>query len=228
MTALPIMIFAAGFGTRMGALTRDIPKPMIHVGGRALIDHALTLVEAHGAGPVVINLHYRADVLQAHLADQPATLLTETPDILDTGGGLKAALPHLGQGPVMTLNPDAIWSGPNPLDMLRAAWDDAEMDALLLCVPLQHALGREGPGDFEDSGAGRITRPGPLVYGGVQIIRTELVQACPDKVFSLNRIWDQMIDKRRLRLAVYPGTWCDVGRPEGIGLAESLLAGDHV
>ncbi|HKL64600.1 MAG TPA: NTP transferase domain-containing protein, partial [Roseovarius sp.] len=116
--SLPVMIFAAGFGTRMGALTQDRPKPLIKVAGRALIDHALDLVAGHAPSRIVVNLHYRADQLVAHLDGRGVRLSHETPDILDTGGGLRAALPLLGDGPVLTMNSDAVWQGPNPLSHL--------------------------------------------------------------------------------------------------------------
>jgi len=146
--SLPVMIFAAGFGTRMGALTRDRPKPLIEVAGRALIDHALDLVTAYAPPRTVVNLHYRAAQLAAHLDGRGVRLSHETPDILDTGGGLRAALPLLGDGPVLTMNSDAVWQGPNPLSHLASLWDGARMGALLLCLPPDRALGHSGSGDF--------------------------------------------------------------------------------
>ncbi|WP_372921728.1 NTP transferase domain-containing protein, partial [Roseovarius sp.] len=130
-----VMLFAAGFGTRMGALTAERPKPMIEVAGRPLIDHALSLVRAHRPDRIVANVHYRPDPLIRHLEGSEVIISHETPDILETGGGLRAALPHLGEGPVFTMNTDAVWSGPNPLDLLFDLWQPARMDALLLCVP---------------------------------------------------------------------------------------------
>ena len=131
-----LMLFAAGFGTRMGALTADRPKPLVEVAGKPLIDHALDLAE--GVGPLrrVANAHYRADQLAAHLDGRDVALSREEPEILDTGGGLRAALPLLGPDPVFALNTDAVWSGPNPLRLLAEAWDPERMDALLLCVPV--------------------------------------------------------------------------------------------
>ncbi len=217
-----IMLFAAGFGTRMGALTADRPKPLIPVGGRALIDHALDIAAAHGPLRRVVNTHYRADQIAAHLADRGVSLSREHPEILDTGGGLRAALPLLGPQPVFTLNTDAVWSGPNPLDLLAQAWDPARMDALLLCVSPEQALGRTGVGDFHLSD-GRLTRGGDLVYTGAQILRTDGLSDIPDPVFSLNLLWNGMQARGRLYGVTYPGRWCDVGHPEGIALAETLL-----
>lgn len=219
-----VMLFAAGFGTRMGAMTKNRPKPLIEVAGRPLIDHALDLVSDLGPQRVVANLHYLPDQLAAHLAPKGVLLSREEPEILETGGGLRAALPLLGPDPVFTLNTDAIWSGPNPLTLLRDAWDPDRMDALLMCVPIDQTIGHTGKGDFTADAEGRITRGPGLIYGGVQILKTEGLMAIPDKVFSLNLLWDQMHSEGRLFAATYPGLWCDVGRPEGIPLAEGLIA----
>ena len=217
------MIFAAGFGTRMGQLTRTRPKPLIPVGGTALIDRALDLVRKAGIPRMVVNIHHLADQMAAHL-DQTGVLLShETPEILDTGGGLRAALPLLDTDPVFTLNPDVIWIGPNPLELLRTLWDPAQMDALLMCTPIDRTHGRVGGGDFGLSPEGRPTRGGGLVYGGAQIIKTGDLQNVPETVFSLNLLWDRMNSAGHLALAEYPGHWCDVGRPENIALAETLL-----
>ena len=219
-----VMLFAAGFGTRMGDLTKDRPKPLIKVAGRPLIDHALDLVDDLRPDRVVANLHYLPDQLEAHLAPKGVLLSQEEPDILETGGGLLAALPLLGSDPVFTLNTDAIWSGPNPLALLRDAWDPDRMDALLMCVPTPQTIGHGGTGDFTADAEGRITRGPGLVYGGAQIMKTEGLRDIPEQAFSLNILWDQMHRQGRLFAATYPGRWCDVGRPEGITLAEGLIA----
>ncbi|UWR02927.1 nucleotidyltransferase family protein [Ruegeria conchae] len=226
MTATPqaAMLFAAGFGTRMGALTKDRPKPLIKVSGRPLIDHALDLVDALRPLRVVANLHYRADQIADHLAGHDVALSLEEPRILDTGGGLRAALPLLGPEPVFTLNSDAIWAGPNPLKLLRDHWDPDEMDALLMCIPIGQAFGHAGSGDFTQDSAGRITRGAGLIYGGAQIIKTNGLHDFDEDVFSLNVLWDQMLQHNRLFALSYPGRWCDVGHPEGIDLAEGLIA----
>ncbi len=219
-----LMLFAAGFGTRMGALTKNAPKPLIEVAGKPLIDHALEHVEAHGDLRVVANLHYRADQMEAHLAPKGVMLSREEPDILETGGGLRAALPLLRSNPVFTMNSDAIWAGPNPLTLLQNAWDPQRMDALLMCILTDRVLGHAGPGDFTADKDGRITRGPGLVYGGAQILKTDGLRAFQEKAFSLNWLWDRIQDQGRLFALEYPGRWCDVGTPEGIALAESLLA----
>ncbi|MCZ0811264.1 MAG: nucleotidyltransferase family protein [Pseudomonadota bacterium] len=223
-----VMLFAAGFGTRMGALTAERPKPMIEVAGRPLIDHALSLVRAHRPDRIVANVHYRPDPLIRHLEGSEVIISHETPDILETGGGLRAALPHLGEGPVFTMNTDAVWSGPNPLDLLFDLWQPARMDALLLCVPRQNAIGHGGQGDFVVRGDAPARRGPGQIYTGLQILRTDVLNDIPNRAFSLNVLWDRMLTRKRLFAASYPGRWCDVGRPEGIALAEEMLGYRHV
>ncbi|QGY00163.1 nucleotidyltransferase family protein [Roseovarius faecimaris] len=218
-----VMLFAAGFGTRMGALTADRPKPLIEVAGKPLIDHALALIEGYGATRIVANLHYKPDMLEQHLAGTGVLFSHETPDILETGGGLRAALPLLGEGPHFTMNTDAVWRGPNPLTHLARLWHPGQMDALLLCVPPAQAVGHKGGGDFVLGDAGRITRGPGLIYTGVQIIKPDLLHEIEDRVFSLNMVWDKMLSQGRLFGAEYPGHWCDVGHPGGIALAEDML-----
>ncbi|PWE33467.1 nucleotidyltransferase [Maritimibacter sp. 55A14] len=221
------MIFAAGFGTRMGALTSDRPKPLIEVAGRLLIDHALAL--AGDMRRVVVNTHYHADQIAAHLAGRGVTLSHEAPRLLDTGGGLRQALPDLGPGPVFTLNSDAVWTGPNPLTRLGHAWDAARMDALLMLVPGAAARGHSGSGDFLMDGTGRLIRKGGrdgpvLVYSGAQIIATGALKEMPDGPFSLNLLWDRMLAEGRVHGLLHTGGWADVGTPEGIRAAEAMLA----
>lgn len=223
-TPQAVMMFAAGFGTRMGALTKDLPKPMIKVAGKPLIDHALDLAQNVKPKRIVANVHYLAPVLTNYLAPKGVVLSDETDCILDTGGGLKAALPLLGHGAVFTMNSDAIWAGPNPLKLLQSAWDPDRMDALLMCVPVKQALGHDRPGDFRTDPDGRLSRGPGLVYGGVQIIQPDGLDLITEPVFSLNVLWDQIHGDGRLFGLSYPGKWCDVGHPGGIALAEELIA----
>lgn len=222
------MLFAAGFGTRMGELTRTRPKPLIPVEGRALLDHALDMVAQVAPARVVVNTHYLGDQIATHLAGRDIALSHEVPDILETGGGLRHALPLLGDGPVFTMNTDAIWRGPNPLALALAAWDAARMDALLVTVPRENAIGHSGAGDFVADAAGRLSRGPGQVYSGVQIIKTDGLLAIPDRAFSLNLLWDKMLAHGRLYGLSYPGRWCDVGHPDGIGQAEDLLSSSDV
>ena len=226
------MLFAAGFGTRMGALTATKPKPLLTLGGQTLIDRALDIADAAGIETKVVNLHYLADQIAGHLSHRSGiSLAWEHANILETGGGLRAALPLLGKDPVYTLNPDAVFAGANPLIQLGNAWDGAKMDALLLLLPVQAVQGRDGPADFALSPDGRITRAGTTgqhLYLGAQIIRTDGLAAIPEIAFSLNRLWDQIIANGRAFGLVYQGDWCDVGTPQGLADAAVMLAAHHV
>ncbi len=228
MTPRAIMIFAAGRGTRMGALTEDRPKPLIEVAGRALIDHALDLSRDVAPLTRVVNTHYKAAMLKAHLAGQDVLFSDEPELLLETGGGLRQALPLLGDKPVFTLNSDAVWCGPNPLKLLSNAWDSGRMKALLLMVPPHAAIGHTGAGDFQMATDGRLIRGPGQVYSGAQIICTETLADVPRQVFSLNLLWDQMAARGGLFGLYYPGQWCDVGRPESIALATQMLKGPDV
>jgi MurNAc alpha-1-phosphate uridylyltransferase len=222
----PLMIFAAGFGTRMGDLTKDRPKPLIPVAGRALIDHALEIGTAAGVARTVVNTHYKADQIAAHLAGRGVTISHEAGAILDTGGGLKAALPLLGADPVAILNSDGIWTGANPLTQLARAWDPGRMEALLLLLPLDRTMAHGLKGDFRMASDGRISRGDggeDHVYIGAQILRTTRIAATPDTVFGLNKTWTEMIAAGTAFGLVHDGRWCDVGHPEGIVEAERLL-----
>lgn len=217
------MLFAAGFGTRMGALTTNRPKPLVEVAGRPLIDHALALAQAAGIPRIVANLHYRGGMIRDHLAKTPVLFSDESDKILETGGGLRKALPLLGAGPVYTLNTDAVWTGDNPLETLDKAWKPGAMRALLLLAPLGRTRGHSSKGDFTLHPDGRISRGGDLVYLGAQIVDPSGLCAISDEVFSLNRLWDQLIAEGRAFGTLHPGQWCDVGHPGGILEAEAML-----
>ena len=223
-TPFPVMIFAAGFGRRMGALTKDKPKPLVPVKGRALIDYTVDIARESGAQTILVNLHYKHQMLADHLRDAPVQTRLELPDILETGGGLKAALPQLGAGPVVTINSDAIWQGENPIAALRARWQPERMEALLLCIERTRAHGHSGAGDFSLAENGCLQRGGNLVYTGVQIIKTEGLMAIEQRAFSLNLLWAQMIKRQGVYGAVYRGNWCDVGHPEGLVCAQNMLS----
>lgn len=224
----PCLILAAGFGTRMGALTAGRPKPLVPVGGRTLLDHALAIA-APACGPIAVNAHYHADQIAAHLAGRPdVTLLIEAPRILGSGGAVKNAARHLPPGPMATLNADAVWTGPNPIRTLALAFDPARMGALLLLVPRDRATGRTGGGDARIDAGGRLRfdrAADAPVYTGAQILDPALARDHPAEAFALHEVWDVLAGQGRLFGVMHPGGWADVGHPEGIALAEALLAG---
>ena len=146
----------------------------------------------------------------------------------DDAVAARAARAVLGEGAMATLNADAVWAGPNPLAQLRAAWQPDRMDALLICVPMTRVHGRAAGGDFTIDAQGRLHRGGDTVYGGAQILKTELLHGVPEQAFSLNTIWNMMAQRKRLFGLTYPGHWCDVGHPGGIAEAEQMLAQTRV
>ncbi len=224
MTPNSIMLFAAGFGTRMGTLTEHTPKPLLRVGDRPLIDYAIDLSRSAGITNIVANAHYHADQIIAYLEPRNIQISLETPQILDTGGGLRHALPFFEENAVLTMNTDTIWQGPNPIELLVQNWDPQKMDALLMCIPTQNASAHRRDGDFTILEDGRIARGPGVVYGGVQIIKTDGLFDISEPVFSLNMLWDRMIAANRCFAMAYPGSWCDVGHPAGIDAAEQLLS----
>jgi MurNAc alpha-1-phosphate uridylyltransferase len=221
------LLFAAGLGTRMAPLTERLPKPLVEVAGRPLFDHALALLRQGGVGHIVSNTHYLPDLMGAHLARHGIPESREKV-LLDTGGGLRRALPLLRGEAVFTLNTDAVWTGDNPVAALRAAWDPARMDGLMLLVERERAVGHAGKGDVLVQEDGSL-RWGPgLVYTGLQIVRTDWFARQDEEVFGMRRAWDAMMAEGRLHGVVHRGGWCDVGRPESIALAEDMLENAHV
>lgn len=223
-----VMIFAAGRGTRMGALTQTMPKPLIPVAGKPLIDHALTLVDDSPIERTIVNLHHLGDQLIDHLADRNVVFSHEAAQLLETGGGLKKALTLLNQDDIVTLNSDAVWAGPNPIQAVLDAWDPDRMDALLVLIAPQNAVGHKGKGDFLLAPDGLLHRGAGLTYTGCQIIKTEPVANVTEDVFSLNLVWDRLLAGNRVYGIEYAGQWCDVGHPEGITLAETMLRDTRV
>ncbi len=223
------MIFAAGFGTRMAPLTNTRPKPMLTLGGRPMIDYCIAMIRAAGDFGIVVNTHYLAEQIETHLAGLPnLQCIREEPEILETGGGLRNALPLLGQAPVITANSDVIWSGTNPVTQLLAAWRPDRMDGLMTMVPMTAARGHTGFGDFFLEPDNRLRRRGeaetaPFIYGGVQIIKTQGLADFSEDSFSVSRLWDRMIAAGRLFGVVHQDGWTDIGHPAGLQLAEDTL-----
>jgi MurNAc alpha-1-phosphate uridylyltransferase len=220
--SMPILFFAAGMGTRMGDLTKDKPKPLVEVGGKPLIDHALGLADTAQVGPKVVNLHYRGDMIREHLAGQDIQFSDESDTLLETGGGLRHALPFLGENPVLTMNTDAVWNGQNPVQTILNAWQP-EMEALLLVVERPNVFGHLGKGDFRIDADGRLHRAPDVIYTGVQIIRTDVLAQIDEDAFSMNVAWNIIAERGGLFGTVYHGKWCDVGQPSSIAQAEAML-----
>jgi len=229
------MLMAAGIGKRMRPLTASRPKPLIEVAGRSLIDHALDRLRAAGVAKAVVNVHYLAGSLEAHLKthvkDIEIAISDERKALLETGGGLKRALPLIDADPFLAVNSDNFWVD-GPVDTLRqlaAGWDEARMDALLLLVPLARAHCHKGRGDFHLSAAGALKRRrangvAPFVYTGIQMVSKRLLEGeLPDGPFSTNILWDRAIAAGRCFGTVHQGLWFDIGRPESIAKAEAIL-----
>lgn len=225
---------AAGLGERLRPLTSLRPKALIQVAGRPLIDHALDNLVAAGAGRVVINLHYRGDMIRAHLRGRPRPEIIysdETELLLGTGGGVVKALPLLGDAPFFVHNCDSFWrdGGPNTLRRLAHMFDASRMDALLMITPLANAVGFEGHGDYFMGGDGGLRRnvagaDAPYVYCGVQICHKRLFADAPQGAFSTVHLWDRAERARRLFGLVHDAPWFHVGTPEALATAEKLLA----
>jgi len=220
------MIFAAGFGTRMRPLTDKTPKPLIQVAGKALIDHALEQGQRGGIRKIIVNTHYFPEQITEHLKNQNVIFSHEVDTVLDTGGGLKKAIPLADTTEVFTMNSDAVWTGENPFDQLAYAWNPETMDALLLLSKPENTTGHKGKGSFDKNDSDQLTRGNDLVFLGAQIIKTELVDNVDQHVFSLNLVWDQIISRGRLFGVTHNGGWCDVGYPQAIPIAEELLESD--
>jgi len=229
------MVMAAGLGKRMRPLTASRPKPLVAVVGRALIDHCLDRLRAAGVEKAVVNLHYLAGALEAHLENRAdgieIVISDERRQLLETGGGLVHALPLIDADPFLAVNSDNLWiDGPvDTLRLLAANWDEARMDALLLVVPLARAYCHAGRGDFHMNAAGALRRRkpngiAPFVFTGIQILSKRLFAGdLPAGPFSTNILWDRAIAAGRCFGAVHQGLWFDIGRPESIAKAEAIL-----
>jgi len=228
------IVLAAGLGKRMLPITATMPKPLVKVGGRSLIDFALDRLHEAGIGTVVVNVHHFADMLEEHLRTRkmPHVVVSDERDaVLETGGGVKKALPLLGTHPFITFNSDSIWieGGEPNLKRLVAAWDPARMDILMLVAPLSTSVGYEGRGDFSMDLDGRLRRRRgaetvPFVYAGVAVVKPELVAGTPEGPFSANLFYDRAIARDRLYGLQLDGRWLHVGEPQAIAVAEECLA----
>lgn len=230
------MVMAAGLGKRMRPLTATRPKPMVEVAGKPLIDHVFDRLRSAGVKHAVVNVHYFADALEAHLRARvkgiDITVSDEREQLMETGGALVKAREMLGGKPFLCVNSDNLWVD-GPIDAIRLLanqWDDARMDALLLMVPLARANSHGGQGDFHLDPFGRIVgrrKPGrlaPFVFTGVQILSPRIIRDWPEGPFSTNLFWERAIAEGRAWGAIHQGLWFDVGTPRAIGETELLLA----
>jgi len=229
------MVLAAGLGERMRPLTLRMPKPLVTLAGRALLDHVLDRLAASGVKTAVVNIHYFPDQLEAHLDARagrpPETIISDERGVLlNTGGGTKKALPLLGPGPFFIHNADSVWSEvavPALTRMLRK-WDPAAMDCLLLLAPVATSIGYAARGDFTMSQDGRLARRGadevvPFAFAGVSLCDDRLFRDCPEGKFSLNLLWDRALAAGRLYGIRLDGYWMHVGTPEALAEAEAAF-----
>ena len=228
------MVMAAGLGKRMRPLTATRPKPLVEVAGKPLIDHVLDRLRAAGIERIVVNVHYLADAMEAHLASRATDLDVKISDerklLLETGGGLVQAAGMIDDDPFLVVNSDNYWlDGPaDTLRLLASHWRDEEMDALLLLVPHARAANNNGVGDFHMDSLGRLRRRGrgrvaPFVFTGIQMVSKRLLRDAPEGAFSTNIFWDRAIEEGRCFGAVHQGLWFDVGSPPAIKATEAAL-----
>jgi MurNAc alpha-1-phosphate uridylyltransferase len=226
------MILAAGLGERMRPLTDNLPKPLIEVGGRSLIETILDRLEAAGVSEVVINLHYLGEMIEAQLAgrQRPRIVFSREETRLETGGGVSKALPLLGTDPFFAINGDVCWLDgcTAALRRMADAWNDAEMDALLLMHPTVSAVGYDGPGDFILSPEGRLRRRRerevtPFVFSSIQMFHPRIFDDTPEGPFSHNLIYDKAAETGRLWGLRHDGKWFHIGTPENLRDVEDAL-----
>lgn len=228
------MIMAAGLGTRMRPLTDGKPKPLVEVRGKALIDHAIDRLVQAGVTMIVVNVHYRAEMLKAHLLrrrDVEIRISEEQDALLGTGGGIVKALPNFEGRPFFVHNSDSIWVEGigRALERMKTFWNPDEMESLLLLASMVTALGFEGTGDFLLDAEGHVARVpehrlSPFAYPGVQIVHPRIFDNAPQGAFSMNLLWDRAIERRRLYGVRLDGVWIHVGTPDAVRDAEDFLA----
>jgi N-acetyl-alpha-D-muramate 1-phosphate uridylyltransferase len=229
------MVLAAGFGERMRPLTLTMPKPLLRIAGKPLIDHVLDRLADAGVKTAVVNVHYLPEQLEAHLASRrgrpPETLVSDERGVLlDTGGGTSRALPLLGQGPFFIHNADSVWTeGASPaLSRMLKKWNPALMDSLLLLAPVTTSVGYAARGDFAMSQDGRLARRGanevgPFAFAGVSLCDATLFKNAPEGRYSLNLLWDRALAKGKLYGIRLDGRWMHVGTPAALAEAETAF-----
>lgn len=231
------LVLAAGLGQRMRPLTNSVPKPLVRLGGRPLIDHVLDRLTESGIAEAVVNVHYLPDLIEAHLRGRTAPRLTishEREQLLDTGGAVKKTLHLLGYDGFLLHNSDSVWIENQGATLARMidAWNPHEMDSLLLLAPVASSLGYSGRGDFSVGDNGEVRRRGkdetvPFIFAGASINHPRLFADCPDGPFSVNLMWDRALNAGRLASIVLDGTWMHIGTPDALEDAERRLNGLH-
>ena len=234
MTVRRAMVLAAGLGTRMRPLTDTLPKPLVQVAGRALIDHVLDRLADAGVETAVVNVHHMADLIEKHIKGRTRPKIAisdERGELLDTGGGVVKALPLLGREPFFHMNSDTAWiEGVTPnLARLAAQFDPASMDMLLLLASTTGSIGYDGRGDFAMAPDGRLSRRPerqvvPFVYAGAAILSPVIFADAPQGKFSLNKLFDRAIEAGRMYGLRLEGTWMHVGTPAAIKAAEAAIS----
>jgi MurNAc alpha-1-phosphate uridylyltransferase len=229
------MVLAAGYGTRMRPLTDAMPKPLVPLAGRPLLDHVLDRLVVAGIARAIVNVHYLPEQIERHLASrsQPQILISdERAQILDTGGAVQKALPVLGAAPFFVHNSDSVWIERNgsTLRQMIDAWNDDAMDAMLLLAPAATSLGYAGRGDYALDGEGRPHRRRngqnvPFVFTGVSINHPRLFHDVPEGAFSILKLWDEAESAQRLAAIQLDGEWMHVGTPEALAEAGERLNG---
>jgi MurNAc alpha-1-phosphate uridylyltransferase len=227
------MVLSAGLGTRMRPLTNKMPKPLVEVGGKALLDHVLDRLAEAGVVRAVVNVHHFAEQIERHLASRTKPKITISDErglLLGTGGAVVKALPELGTAPFFLINSDTLWiDGVQPnLTRLAEAFDPASMDALLLLAPATGSIGYAGRGDFAFAADGRLRRRAerevaPFVYAGAAILTPALFAGAPKGEFPLTDLFDRAAEAGRLHGLRLEGLWMHVGTPDAIALAEKAI-----
>jgi MurNAc alpha-1-phosphate uridylyltransferase len=231
------MVLAAGLGTRLRPITDTMPKPLVPVAGKPMIDYGLEALAEAGVTRAAVNVHHFADRMEAHLAAYPGIdilISDERSQLMNSGGGLKQGLALLSPGIVFVMNADLFWIGEEPgkptnLERLAGFFDSAAMDMALLCVPLERTTGHNGKKDFQLDPDGRLSRyvdggDNPVVYAGAIVMQSSLLDDAPDDAFNLNIYFDKAIANGRLHGIVMDGEWITVGTPEALPEAEAVIA----
>ncbi|MGI2036027.1 nucleotidyltransferase family protein [Rhizobium panacihumi] len=236
MTIKDAMVLAAGLGTRLRPITDRMPKPLVRVGGKAMIDYALDSLADAGVSRATVNVHHFADEMEAHLAAYPRldiSISDERTGLMNSGGGLVKGLKLIKPGRIFVMNADLFWIGEKTgektnLQRLAEFFDAERMDMALLCVPIENTTGHNGKKDFGLAPDGKLARftegsGEAVVYAGAIVLDTSLFHDAPQDAFNLNIYFDRAISAGRLYGIRMDGHWITVGTPDALVEAESVL-----